>query len=49
MWSGACGNSFLIASLSPVKHEARSSAESESGGGGAGGLWRDEKAWNSHV
>lgn len=34
MWSGACGNSFLIASLSPVKHEARSSADSEDGGKG---------------
>lgn len=31
MWSGACGNSFLIASLLPVKHEARSSAKSQDG------------------
>lgn len=43
MRSGACGDSFLIASLFPVKYEARSSAENENGGGGARGLSREKR------
>lgn len=49
MWSGTCGNSFLIAWLLPVKYEARSSAKSEDEAGGPGGLLKDEKVCNTHV
>lgn len=43
MWSGAHGNSFLIASLSTVKYEARSPAESEDGVGEAGGFFEGQE------
>ena len=49
MRSGACGNSFPVAWLFPVKYEARSSAKSEDEAGGPGGLLRDEKVCNTHV
>lgn len=49
MWSGACGNSFLIVWLFPVKYEARPSAKPEDGEEGTGDLLRDEKVSNNHV